>query len=162
MFVPKPQAKRKVGPLGSNRGDMWSKTPGSSSSQSEQDANPDNGGTPEHWDKSWDVHSDGATTAATEKQFDRQQAKINKHRRRREARFATRIHMAHELNERNLTLMMEVGGHSREEAKEVKDPNGDCGKQRRWYRGGQASPLALPEPRLVGAEGSAHPWNRPS
>ena len=49
-----------------------------------------------------------------------------------------------------------------EEAKEVKDPNGDCGKQRRWYRGGQASPLALPEPRLVGAEGSAHPWNRPS
>ena len=24
-----------------------------------------------------------------------------------------------------------------EEAKEVKDPNGDCGKQRRWYRGGQ-------------------------
>ena len=36
-----------------------------------------------------------------------------------------------------------------EEAKEVKDPNGDCGEQCSWYRRGQASPLALPGPCLV-------------
>ena len=38
---------------------------------------------------------------------------------------------------------------SPEEAKEVKDPNGDCGEQCSWYRRGQASPLALPGPCLV-------------
>ena len=48
-----------------------------------------------------------------------------------------------------------------EEAKEVKDPNGDCGEQCSWYTRGQASPLGSPRAMPRGAQGPAHSWDSP-